>query len=55
MTIQEKREWLKKATNEELLKQLQNLVAAETTHCTYGEGQKDIDLTSEEILRRMTK
>ena len=55
MTTEQKIEWLANAPAEELLRQLQHLVAAEALHCTYGEGQKDIDLTKAEILKRMSK
>lgn len=55
MTIEEKREWLRNATNEELIRQLESLTAEETRHCSFGRGQEDINLTREEILRRMSK
>ena len=55
MKLEEKKAWLKKATNEELIRQLESLTAEETRECSYGARQKDINLTREEILRRMTK
>ena len=55
MTTEEKKSWLKQATNEELLKQLISLEMEEARQCSYGERQKDIDLTKDEILRRMSK
>ncbi len=54
MTMKEKKAWLASATNEELLKQLVTLELEEVRECSYGERQKDIDLTKEEILKRMT-
>jgi len=54
MTMKEKKAWLASATNEELLKQLVTLELEEARECSYGERQKDIDLTKEEILKRMT-
>jgi len=55
MTTEEKESWLKQATNEELLKQLISLEMEEARQCSYGERQKDIDLTKAEILKRMSK
>ena len=55
MTMEQKKAWLTFATNEELLKQLVTLELEETRDCSYGERQKDINLTKDEILRRMSK
>jgi len=54
MTIEEKKTWLEGATNEELLKQLVTLELEEAKQCSYGERQKDINLTKTEILKRMS-
>ena len=54
MTIEEKKTWLEGATNEELLKQLVTLELEEAKQCSYGERQKDINLTKAEILKRMS-
>ena len=49
MTLKEKLDWLKKASNEELLKQLYDFM----TSNSYGCNDDDIKLTREEILKRM--
>ena len=51
MTRNEKLDWLKKASNEELLKQLYYFM----TSNSYGCNDEDIRLTREEILSRMNK
>lgn len=51
MTLNEKLDWLKKASNEELLKQLYDFM----TSNSYGCNDEDIRLTREEILNRMNK
>jgi hypothetical protein len=55
MTKEQKKAWLASATNEELLKQLVTFELEEARECSYGERQKDIDLTKAEILKRMSK
>lgn len=55
MTMEQKLEWLKNATNEQLLEQLTNMVWREATSCSFGERAEDIDLAKKEILNRMTK
>ena len=55
MTIEEKKSWLTSASDEELVKQLMGLVAEEAVQCSYGERQKDIELTKAEIMSRMAK
>ena len=55
MTTEEKKIWLQQATNEELLKQLISFELEEAKQCSYGERQKDTNLTKDEILRRMSK
>ena len=49
MTREEKINWLKNATDEQLLKQYLSLNAGNR----YGEFNEDIDLTEAEILKRM--
>lgn len=49
LTINQKLDWLKKASNEELLKQLCKF----TNSNSYGCNDEDIKLTREEILKRM--
>lgn len=49
MTREAKIEWLKNASNEELLRQLISFEAANS----YGKYDEDIELTKSEILRRM--
>lgn len=49
MTRKEKLDWLNKASNEELLKQLCDF----TNFNSYGCNDEDIKLTREEILKRM--
>lgn len=51
MTREQKIEWLTKATNEELLKQL---VSFERRN-EYGKLNDDIEITRAEILKRMSK
>ena len=61
MTKEEKQAWLRQASNEELLKQLDSIPAdfeaiiryAKRWGCTFGEVVEDRDLTKAEILRRM--
>ena len=53
MTNKQKKSWLENATNEELLKQLVTLELEEARECSYGERQKDIEITKAEILKRM--
>ena len=55
MTIEEKKSWLTSASDEELVKQLMSLVAEEAVQCSYGERQRDIELTKAEIMSRMAK
>ncbi len=54
MSKEQKIEWLSKATNEELLHQLESFIGRATVESfgslTYRE---DIELTREEILKRM--
>lgn len=49
MTREQKLEWLKNAGNEVLLRQLVNLNAGNS----FGKYDEDIELTQNEILRRM--
>ena len=49
MTTEEKKAWLKNATNEELLRQLISFEAGNS----FGKYAKDIELTRAEILSRM--
>ena len=61
MTKEEKQAWLRQASNEELLKQLDSIPAdfeaiiryAKRWECTFEEVVEDRDLTKAEILRRM--
>ena len=62
MTMEEKQAWLRKASNEELLKQLDGIPTdfqeiikyARRWETTFDEVMKDRELTKAEILRRMT-
>jgi hypothetical protein len=49
MTTEEKKAWLKNATNEELLSQLISFEAGNS----FGKYAEDIELTRAEILSRM--
>lgn len=51
MTKEQKTEWLKNASNETLLKQLVSLEAGNKFGC----NNEDIELTRNEILKRMSK
>lgn len=61
MTMEEKQAWLRKASNEELLKQLDSIPTdfqeiikyARRWETTFDEVMKDRELTKAEILRRM--
>lgn len=50
MTREEKQNWLNKATNEELLRQLVSF----EKYNEYGKNDEDIELTRAEILKRMS-
>lgn len=57
MTKEEKINWLRKATNEEVLDQLLS-AQARLSYSGIGEqveAQEDVELAREEILRRMEK
>ena len=61
MTMEEKQAWLRKASNEELLKQLESIPTdfeeiikyAKRWESTFAEVVEDRNLTRAEILRRM--
>ena len=61
MTMEEKQAWLRKASNEELLKQLESIPTdfegiiryAKRWGSTFDEVVEDRNLTRAEILRRM--
>lgn len=61
MTMEEKQAWLRKASNEELLKQLESIPTdfeeiikyAKRWESTFEEVVEDRNLTRAEILRRM--
>lgn len=51
MTVEQKKEWLKNASDEELLNQLIHFEKANN----YGKLDEDIELTRMEILNRMSR
>ena len=61
MTMEEKQAWLRKASNEELLKQLESIPTdfeeiikyAKRWESSFEEAVEDRNLTRAEILRRM--